>query len=69
IVQKHSFNDYKIKGGTIGKGNDDIHIWGLTGKTVLDILTECYINSIGSRYEYIFYIIEEMSELGDVLKG
>ena len=69
IVQKHSFNDYKIKGGTIGKGNDDIHIWGLTGKTVLDILTRCYINSIRNRYVYTFYIIEEMSELGDVLKG
>jgi len=69
IVQKHSLNDYEIKGGTIGKGNDDIHIWGLTGKTVLDILTEYYNNSIGSRYEYTFYIIEEMSELGDVLKG
>ena len=36
---------------------------------VLDILTEYYNNSIGSRYEYTFYIIEEMSELGDVLKG
>jgi len=68
IVQKHSFNDYKIKGGTIGKGNDDIHIWGLTGKTVLDILTRCYIVFAGSEYKYTFYIIEEMSELGEVLK-
>lgn len=56
-----------IKGGSIGRDNDDIHIWGLTGKTVLDILTECYTNSIGSRYEYTFYIIEKMSELRDVL--
>lgn len=68
IVQKNSLNDYEIKGGTIGKNNDDIHIWGLlTGKTVLDIITKCYTNSIGSRYEYTFYIIEKMSELRDVL--
>jgi hypothetical protein len=67
IVQKKSLNDYEIKVGSIGKNNDDIHIWGLTGKTVLDIITECYTNSIGSGYEYTFYIIEKMSELRDVL--
>lgn len=67
IVQKNSLNDYEIKGGSIDRDNDDIHIWWLTGKTVLDIITKCYTNSIGSRYEYTFYIIEKMSELRDVL--
>lgn len=67
IVQKNSLNDYEIKGGSIDRDNDDIHIWWLTGKTVLDIITECYTNSIGSGYEYTFYIIEKMSELRDVL--
>ena len=68
IVQRYSSGKYEIKGGTIDRPQNDIHIWGIEGKTVLDVLTQGYNNSIGSRYEYTFYIIEEMSELGDILK-
>jgi len=39
------------------------------GKTVLDVLTQGYNLSKGSEYKYTFYIIEEMSELGEALKG
>ena len=69
IVQKHSSGKYEIKGGTIDRTQNDIHIWGIEGKTVLDVLTQGYDLSTGSEYKYTFYIIEEMSELGDVLKG
>ena len=69
IVQKHPSGKYEIKGGTIDRTQNDIHIWGIEGKTVLDVLTQGYNLSKGSEYEYTFYIIEEMSELGDVLKG
>ena len=69
IVQKQSPGKYEIKGGTIDRPQNDIHIWGIEGKTVLDVLTQGYNLSKGSEYKYTFYIIEEMSELGDVLKG
>lgn len=69
IVQKQSPGKYEIKGGTVDRTSNDIHIWGIEGKTVLDVLTQGYNLSKGSEYKYTFYIIEEMSELGDVLKG
>ena len=68
IVQKQTPGKYEIKGGTVDRTSNDIHIWGIEGKTVLDVLTQGYNLSKGSEYEYIFYIIEEMSELGEVLK-
>jgi len=69
IVQKQSPGKYEIKGGTVDRPQNDIHIWGIEGKTVLDVLTQGYNLSKGSEYKYTFYIIEEMSELGDILKG
>ena len=69
IVQKHSSGKYEIKGGTVNGTMNDIHIWGIEGKTVLDVLTQGYKVFAGCEYKYTFYIIEEMSELGDVLKG
>ena len=69
IVQRQSPGKYEIKGGTIGRKTNHIPIWGIEGKTVLDVLTQGYKVSAGSEYKYTFYIIEEMSELGEALKG